>query len=78
MLPAGSRNQAMSGPLPRMMPFCVLGRAVVVLERHAALAERVDRGLDVVDGEVEDGEVGRRVVRLGDRRSRCRRRRGGG
>src|SRR5499427_6718207 len=38
---------------------------VVMFELDSAGGERVDRGLDVVYREVEDGERGRRVVRLG-------------
>ena len=53
------------GPVAAHDPLLVLGRALVVLERDAALGERVNRRLDVVDREVEDGELGRRVLGLG-------------
>nr|WP_170320751.1 hypothetical protein [Patulibacter medicamentivorans] len=46
-------------------PLRVLRHPVVVLEGHAASGQLVDRRLDVVDGEVEDREAGRLVVRLG-------------
>ena len=66
MLPAGSVNQAIAGRPARMMPFSsTTCGALVQLEGHPARGELVDRGLDVVDLEVED-RVGRRhVVRLG-------------
>ena len=66
MLPAGSLNDAMLGPpAARAIPALVLLEAVVALHcRHAALDERVDRHVDVVDREVQD-RVGRgREVRL--------------
>ena len=48
----------MSGPLPREMPFRVSAvRAVVDLGDDASRVELVDRGLDVVDREVEDREA---------------------
>ena len=58
MLPSGSLNQAMLGPLPRAIPLASvwISGLVVVLERHAGGRELVDRRVDVGHDDVEDGE----------------------
>ena len=47
MFPAGSVNQAMSGPWPRAMPPLVLREAVVALETDASADQFVDGRFDV-------------------------------
>ena len=63
----------MYGPSSRMMPRSSCGMLVVAQNLDPTLGEPVDRGVDVVDPEVEDRVVRRRVVGLGvdDRRPRA-------
>ena len=64
MLPAGSLNQAMSGPAPRAMPFSSCSKPSYRSKRTPARGQLVDGRVDVVDREVQDRVGRRREVRL--------------
>jgi hypothetical protein len=65
MFPAGSPEPGDERASSREDAPVVLVESVVALEPHATLRESVDSLVDVLDREVEDRVVRRRVVRPG-------------
>src|SRR5713226_1363414 len=68
MLPAGSVNQAMSGPMfwrSASSDAFFIGHVVVVLEFDALGGQLVDGLVDVVDGEIQDRVCRWNVIGLG-------------
>jgi hypothetical protein len=59
ILRAGSLNQAVVGPFPRIIPFLVRLQVtfIVVLESHPSLCQVVDRAIDIVHRKIQDSEA---------------------
>jgi hypothetical protein len=66
MFPAGSLNQAMVGPGPRKIPFFIRFEVllVVMLETNSTIFQFTHGFVDVINGEIEDGEGRGSMIRL--------------